>query len=113
MGRSIDLYSYDYEKLVNKILTVCNTNDRALIEKIILSCGNKIADRYIILHQEMWENDDCYFNVSTALEKVFNVEDVFEDIFSSDWESVDKKRLIRATNLDEIWETIRNDINCE
>jgi hypothetical protein len=42
MGRSIDLYSYDYEKLVNKTLEVCETQDRELVEKVLLSCGNKI-----------------------------------------------------------------------
>lgn len=107
MGRSIDLYSYDYEKLLNRTLEVCNTNDRDLVEKILLSCGNKIADRYIILNQEFWEDCSCYYNVARALEKVFKVDDVFGEVFCT-WKDndVDKKELVQAMEMYQIEEAL-------
>lgn len=103
MGRSIDLYSYDYEKLINKILKVCNTEDEELVEKILLSCGNKIGDRYIILNQELWEDCSCYYNVSIALERIFKIYDVFGKVFCPlKNEETDKQELINAIELYEI-----------
>lgn len=107
MGRSIDLYSYDYEKLTNKVLEVCNTKNRELVEKILLSCGNKIADRYIILNQEFWESCSCYYNVSTALERLFKVNDVFGKVFCTfKDEETDKQELIQAMEMYEIEDII-------
>lgn len=107
MGRSIDLYSYDYEKLVNKTLDVCKTDNRELVEKILLSFGNKIADRYILLNQELWDDYSCYYNVASILNKVFKVEDVFGDIFCSfNREEVDKKDLIAAMDKDTVLDNL-------
>jgi hypothetical protein len=103
LGRSIDLYSYDYEKLVNKTLEVCKADSRELVEKILLSCGNKVGDRYIILNQELWEDFSCYYNVSTALERIFKIDDVFGKVFCSIKDSdTDKQILISAMELYEI-----------
>lgn len=103
MGRSIDLYSYDYEKLKNKILVFCKTNDVELIEKILSTCGNKIEDRYVLLNQEMWEGCSCYYNVSTVLEKIFKIDDVFGNIFcATDDSELDRKTLISAIEMYEV-----------
>lgn len=111
MGRSIDLYSYDYGKLTNRILEVCKTNNKELIEKVLLSCGTKIADRYIILNQEFWENSSCYYNVATTLETIFNVDDVFGEIFCVYGEDqTDKQELINAMEMYEIEEKIGMEI---
>lgn len=97
MGKSIDLYSYDYNKLLNRILEVCKTNDKELVEKILLSCGTKIADRYIILNQELWDDCSCYYNVATSLERIFNIEDVFGEVFCClDNSKTDKQELVSA-----------------
>lgn len=109
MGTSIDLYSYDYEKLVNKTMKVCKTEDRNLVEKILLNCGNKIADKYVILNQEFWDGYSCYYNVARVLEKVFDVEDedVFSEVFC--WDSkneVNKQELISSVELYQIAEDI-------
>lgn len=107
MGRSIDLYSYDYEKLVKKTMTVCETEDRELVEKILLSCGNKVSDRYIILNQEFWEGYSCYYNVATVLERIFEAEDVFGNVFCTFEDSeTDKKELIKAMEIYEIEEVL-------
>jgi len=100
MGRSIDLYSYDYEKLVNKTLRICNTEDRELVEKILLSCGNKIADRYIILNQEYREDSSCYYNVARVLSRIFKVDDVFSKVFCVCFNiEVDEKTLISTKEI--------------
>jgi len=107
MGVSIDLYSYNYNKLVNKILEVCNTDDEKLVEKILCACGNKIGDRYVILNQEMWENSSCYYNVARVLEQVFNIEDVFGEVFCTfPLDDLDKEFLINSIYVDEIYEII-------
>ena len=81
MGQSIDLYSYNYDKLQNKILGYCRTDDKELVNKILLACGNKIVDRYIILNQEIWNGRSCYCNVAHILDEVFKVDDIFGYIF--------------------------------
>ena len=107
MGRSIDLYSYNYNKLTNKILKVCETSDKELVEKILLSCGTKIADRYIILNQEFWEGSSCYYNVATVLERMFDVGDVFGEVFCSfDNSETDQKEIVSAMEIYEIEEEI-------
>lgn len=107
MGRSIDLYSYDYEKLTNKIMTICNTKDRELVEKVLLTCGNKIGDKYIILNQEYWEGYSCYYNVATALERIFKVDGVFGKVFCTFKDNeTDKQDLIQAIAIYEIEEIL-------
>ena len=100
MSMSVDLYSYNFEKLINKILTFCKTDDKELVEKVLLSCGNKIGDKYIILNQELWEEYNCYYNVARVLEKIFHVEDVFGNVFCT-WKDneVDKEDLVQAKEI--------------
>jgi len=103
MGRSIDLYSYDYEKLLNKTLEVCKTEEKELVEKILLSCGNKIGDRYVILNQEFWEDCNCYYNVARALERIFKIDDVFGEVFCTYTAiETDKHELIDAIEINQI-----------
>lgn len=103
MSRLIDLYSYDYEKLTNRILEVCKTDNKKLVEKILLSCGTKIVDRYIILNQEVWEDCSCYYNVVHVLERLFKVDDVFENVFCTFDDNVtDKQELIQAIEMYQI-----------
>lgn len=107
MSRSIDLYSYDYEKLLNKVIEHCNTDNKELAEKILLACGNKIADRYILLNQEFWEDYSCYYNVASVLDNVFNVEDSFGEIFCTFRNSpADRQGLISAISRDGIYREI-------
>ena len=114
MGRSIDLYSYDYEKLKIEVLDFCKTEDVKLVEKILLSCGTKISDRYIILSQELWDDCNCYYNVANILEKVFKVDDVFGNVFCTFRDNeADKQTLISAKEIYEIIEELDLDIEDE
>ena len=107
MGRSIDLYSYDYDKLKVKILDFCKTEDAELVEKILLICGSKVADRYILLNQELYEDCSCYFNVSTVLEKIFKVDDVFGKVFCAYPNKIaDSKELCSSVEMCEIEDTL-------
>lgn len=112
MGRSIDLYSYDYDELKARILDFCKTDNEELVEKILLTSGNRISDRYIILSQELWEDCNCYFNVANVLEKVFKVEDVFGNVFCNYKENyADKQDLVSAIEDYEIFEAVG--LNCD
>lgn len=107
MGQSIDLYSYNYEKLVNKTLEVCKTDNKKVVEDILLACGNKIGNKYIILNQELWEDSSCYYNVAIVLEHVFNTEDVFGKVFCTfDDDELEREDLISAIDKYEIYSNI-------
>lgn len=103
MGRSIDLYSYDYEKLVNKIMGVAETQEREMVDKILLACGNKIHDRYVLLNQEMWDGYSCYYNVMSTLDKVLKTEDI-GDVFYD--KNVDREELISSVDKYDILEEL-------
>ena len=49
MSRLIDLYSYDYDKLLKKTMEYCKTDNKELVEKVFNYFGTKIDTRYIIL----------------------------------------------------------------
>lgn len=78
---SVDLYSYNYEKLVNRTLEVCKTDNRQLVEAILLQFGSKVDSKYVILNCDYYEEYSCYYNVSEVLDKVFKVDDTFSEIF--------------------------------
>ena len=99
--------SYDYQKLQIKILDYCKTEDVELVDKILLSCGTKISDRYIILNQELWDDCSCYYNVANVLEKVFHVDDVFGYVFCSmNDEDTDREELVSAMETNEIMDEL-------
>ena len=112
MGRSIDLYSYDYNKLKTKIADYCKTDNLELIEKVLSSCGNKMGDRYIILNQEFWEDASCYYNVANILDKIFKVDDTFGNVFCTfDDSETDRQELISAIEIYEVKEELNLDID--
>jgi len=111
LSRSIDLFSYHYEKLTSKVLKVCNTDDKALVEKVLLSCGTIIGDRYIILSQEFREDSSCYHNVSRVLGRLFKTDDVLGKVFCTcDDSETDKQDLIQEIGVCDIEEAIGADI---
>lgn len=111
MGRSIDLYSYDAPNLIDRVLDYCKTDNRDLARKILSEFGTFIEDRYIILHQELWEGYSCYFNVAHVLDRVFGVEDSFGEIFCTigDKHNTDRRELVHATEVDEVMEKLFGD----
>lgn len=112
MGASIDLYSYDYNKLVTKTMNVCKTTNKELIERVLLSCGNKIENRYIILDQDFWEDSNCRSNLARVLERLFKVDDAYSDIFFLD-NDIDEQELIQAIEINEIEDKLQMDLSEE
>lgn len=103
MGRSVEIHSYDYNELVNEILNVCNTDNKALVEKILLLGGEKVGDKYILLNNEFWEEYNSYYNIPTALEKIFKVDDVFGKVFCAYPNKIaDSKELCSSVEMYEI-----------
>lgn len=96
MGRSIDLYSYDYEPLVEGIKEYVSANDTEDIRKILLVGGSVIGEKYIILNNELWDDYSPYYNVAGALDNFFKVEDVFGEIFCTLDHKFGRKELINA-----------------
>ena len=109
MGRSINLYSYNYEQLTNELLKVCETNNTELVEKILLACGNKIGDRYILLNQEFWEEFNSYYTVASIFSEVFGIDDVFGKVFCTFDDKCKREELISAMAIYEVEEML--DIN--
>lgn len=107
MGRSIDLYSYDKEKLINNLALYCKTEDKPLIKKILSKFGTFIHDRYVILNQDFWEDYDCFFNLTSVIDRVFKAENSVDVMieWSGRWDS-GKKELIRSVDEDEVMEEL-------
>lgn len=105
MGRSVNLYSYDYEKLKNELIKYCGAKteeETKKLEEILTDFGNIIGDRYIILNNEFWEDYSCYYNVASVIDNAFGRDDSFGEVFCvfRD-ETMDKRELISATAKDE------------
>lgn len=83
MGRYINLYSYDCDTLLKRLKEFCNTEDVELLKYILLSCGNILGDRYIILNQEFRESENSYCIVASMIDKYFNTDDCFGKVFCS------------------------------
>lgn len=107
MSMAIDLYSYDFEKLTDEILEFYNTNNKQLVQNILLSCGNKIGDRYIILNQDLWEEYNCCENVVKVLGRIFGGDEVYGEVLNVFKDNItDKQELIKAKNIQQIEEII-------
>lgn len=107
MGQSINLYSYDYEKLKNKIMEFCKTDNTDLVDKILLAAGSKIADRYILLNQELWDGYSCYYNIANVIDEVFNIDDSFGEIFCGiNSKDCDRQELISSMDKYEIMDEL-------
>lgn len=107
MSQSVEIHSYDYNQLVSAILNVCKTNDKEMIEKILLLGGEKVGDRYILLNNEVWEEFNSYYNIPTALEKIFKVDDVFGKVFCTYPDNIaDEKELRSGIEMYEIEDAV-------
>lgn len=83
MGRYINLYSYDYKELLKELKKFCETEDEELLKYILLSCGNVVADKYIILNQEIRESENAYSIVAHTIDRCFDKDDCFGEVFCS------------------------------
>lgn len=101
MGVSVDLYSYDYELLVNGIRDYVGASDTDVINGILALGGSVIGDKYILLNNELWDGCSPYYNVAQALENYYNAEDVFGKIFCTYGDKYGCSTLINACDSPE------------
>lgn len=102
MSVSIEVKSYKYDDLVDGIMDFCKTDNKELVEKILLAGGEHIGDRYLILNNEYWDEYDSYYNVPSVLEEKFDVEDVFGNCFCTFNDKYDKKEAVPSMSREEI-----------
>lgn len=79
MGQDIELFKYNWNKLVAALLD-WGADDQAKLEKILLFCGEKCGDNFYLLNNEAWEERNCFYLLSSIIDQYFDVEDSF-DIF--------------------------------
>lgn len=106
MSRNIDLYSYDYIKLKEMLLDYCETDRVELIDKILNKFGSIIGNKYIILNNEYTEEYNCHWNITRVFDKIFNTEDIFDDVF----DKCDKQDMIIAESVESVIEEIYSKI---
>lgn len=87
MSIDIDLYAYDYNQLVSKIvehLKLDGTEEELQkIEKILERFGYITRDKqeYIILNNEYYEDGNPYFNICDVICSAFGKSESNEDLF--------------------------------
>lgn len=78
MSISIDVIKYNFDELVNSLMKDEKINDKEMLEKILLEFGEKVENKYYILNNEYYEDGNCYYNVSTFIDKYFKTEDSYD-----------------------------------
>lgn len=100
MGRSVELYSCDYKMLLDNVKKIAK-EEASLAESLLLKFGSVVGDRYILLHNDFWEDSDPS-NIYTLLDKLFLTGDR-DTVDTWDlFERSDKKELISSVEIDDI-----------
>ena len=63
MSISVDIEKLNYKEFVDKLMKNPKINNKDLLEKIILEFGNKVGEELVILHNELWEDGICTWNM--------------------------------------------------
>jgi hypothetical protein len=79
MGQDIELYKYDWNTLVDTLLSR-GVEDHNKLEKILLFCGEKCGNTFYLLNNEAWEERNCFYLLSSVIDQCFDIEDSF-DVF--------------------------------
>ena len=101
MGISIDLYKYDFGRLLDHLMTFEGIDDREKLKEILLDFGEVIDGKYILLNNEHYEDGNCYYNLSAVIDAVFKTENSF-DAFLYDAEKSGKERMVSYVDIDDI-----------
>lgn len=80
MGRSVELFRYNYDKLVDCFLEKKEIDNKEILEQILLSFGEKVGDFYILLNNEFYGEYNSYYNLTRLIDNVFNCENSFDII---------------------------------
>lgn len=103
MSISVDLEKLNYKEFVDNLMKNPKINNRELLEKIILEFGNKIGEELVILHNELWGDGICTWNMFAMIQEIFELED---DEYISDVFYKLRKNLISYKEIDEAYENL-------
>ena len=103
MSISVDLEKLNYKEFVDNLMKNPKINNRELLEKIILEFGNKIGEELVILHNELWEDGICTWNMFAMIQEIFELED---DEYISDVFYKLRKNLIGYKEIDDAYENL-------
>jgi hypothetical protein len=110
MGTNIDLYKVDYQKLIflskEKYSNIFNDEkNEILLRQIINSFGELVIQKgieyLIILHNEYYEDCVDPWNMTKLIEKHFNIEDYYSEVFIPLEEN-----MISNVDIDEVKEVL-------
>ena len=96
MGYNIDVYKFKFKELKKSFMELPEVNDEDLLTKIMLEFGEVIGDSYIILDNEYYEEWNCFYNLSSMVDKVFKTEGSFDVLLKQRTPLVSYKELYDA-----------------
>lgn len=103
MSISVDIEKLNYKEFVDKLMKNPKINNKNLLEKIILEFGNKVGEELVILHNELWEDGICTWNMFAMIQEIFELED---DEYISDVFYELRKDLISYKEIDDAYENL-------
>lgn len=74
MTMTVETRVGDFKEIKQTICYLYNAKDQNLVEKILLSFGDKIGDKYVILNNEYYEDDNRFRGLANLLDNYFNVQ---------------------------------------
>ena len=101
MSISVDLYSYDFGRLLDHLMTFKEIDDREKLKEILLDFGEVLEDKYILLNNELYEDGNCYYNLPEIIDAFFEMRDSF-DAFLYNEKKTGKKRMNSYVETDDI-----------
>ena len=78
MARSV-VYKFNFNELVNTLVAKLKIDSTQKLQKILLSCGEKLGEYYVILSNEYKEDYDPFFVVCRLIDRAFNITDELDD----------------------------------
>lgn len=81
MGCSIDFYKLNYDELIQRLRIRIGNKDLENLEGIVLKFGIKLDNDFYILNNEYCEEYNSYYNLSTFLDRYYDIESSFDDIY--------------------------------
>jgi len=70
MGISVDLYIYNYTKLRAELVKA-GADNIPLLDDILVSCGHLVGDKFFLLNNELCDDGNPYYEVSSLLDAAF------------------------------------------
>lgn len=83
MSVSINLYIFDNEKLMRKLIDL--GAEIVLLAKILRKCGTVSGGRYFLLNNERHDDGNPFNTVCSLIDSAFNMKDSI-DVFLDDYE---------------------------